>query len=95
MWKIDESSEIVLQLTEAPPKVQEKYGVWKHLAKSSGPFLPGKGWGTEKLTGPLKKFYSVRLDKKWRVIFEVEGKVKIIAVLSITPHLYKKFSRSL
>jgi len=90
MWKIDESAEIVLQLTLSPEKVQEKYALWKHMIKSSGPFLPGKGWNTEKLSGPLKRFYSARLDKKWRVIFEIEGKVKIVAVLSVTPHLYHR-----
>jgi mRNA-degrading endonuclease RelE of RelBE toxin-antitoxin system len=94
MWKIDESPEIILQLAAAPEKICEKYEIWKVLARSSGPYLPGKGWGTEKLSGSLKKFYSARLDKKWRVIFEVDGKVKIIAVLSVTPHLYARFARS-
>ena len=89
-WKIDETAEIVLQIARAPSKIQEKYIIWKYLVKTTGPFLPGKGWGTEKLYGPLKKFYSARLDKKWRVIFEIEGKVKIVAVLSIAPHLYNK-----
>jgi len=60
------------------------------MVKSSGPFLPGKGWSTEKLSGPLKRFYSARLDKKWRVVFEIEGKVKIVAILAITPHLYHR-----
>ena len=89
-WVIDERPEIVFQLNKAPEKIQKKYDLWKFLVKMSGPFLSASGWRTEKLSGPLKKFYSARLDKKWRVIFEVEGKMKIIAVLTITPHLYSK-----
>lgn len=95
MWKIDESPEIVMQLTKAPQKVQEKYLLWKSFATASGPFLPGKGWGTEKLSGPFKRFYSIRLNKKWRAIYEVHGTVKIIAILCITPHIYKKVRRFL
>ncbi|MFN8371244.1 MAG: type II toxin-antitoxin system RelE/ParE family toxin [Bacteriovoracaceae bacterium] len=93
MWKVDESPEIVFQLAKAPESIQEKYVLWKHMIKTTGPFLPGKGWNTEKLSGPLKHFYSARLNKKWRVVFEIEGKVKIVAVLSITPHLYEKIKR--
>lgn len=95
MWAIQESPEVYFELIEAPELVQKKYIIWKDLVKQSGPFLPGKGWGLEKLSGPLQGFYSARLNKKWRVIFEVSGKIKIVGVRSVTPHLYKKVSRKL
>ncbi|MCX6113079.1 MAG: hypothetical protein NTY22_07370 [Proteobacteria bacterium] len=89
-WIIDERPEIVYQINKAPRKIQKKYDLWKFSVKMSGPFLLASGWRTEKLSGPLRKFYSARLDKKWRVIFEVEGKMKIIAILTVTPHLYSR-----
>ena len=95
MWMIQESSEVYFELIEAPELVQKKYTVWKELVKQNGPFLPGKGWSTEKLSGPLQGFYSARLNKKWRVIFEFSGKVKIVGVRSVTPHLYTKVSRKI
>ena len=95
MWMIQESPEVYFELVEAPELVQKKYTVWKELVKYNGPFLPGKGWSTEKLSGPLQGFYSARLNKKWRVIFEFYGKVKIVGVRSVTPHLYTKVSRKI
>jgi mRNA-degrading endonuclease RelE of RelBE toxin-antitoxin system len=95
MWKVDENPEVLLQILKAPEKIQKKYSIWKSLAKIEGPFLKARGWKIEKLSGPLKNFYSARLDKKWRIIFEIEGEIKIIAVLSITPHLYDKVRRKL
>jgi Txe/YoeB family toxin of Txe-Axe toxin-antitoxin module len=92
-WKIDERPEIVLQICKASKIIQKKYDLWKHLVKISGPFLPGAGWKTEKLSGKLKKFYSARLDRKWRIIFEIEGKTKTIVILGISPHLYDKIKR--
>ena len=52
-----------------------------------------KGWATEVLKGPLKGFFSARLDRKWRIIFEVEGRIRVVAVLSVTPHLYARIRR--
>ncbi len=92
-WRIDENPEVFLQLAKAPVQVQRKYAVWRRMVEFMGPFLPGKGWGTEALRGSLKGFYSARLDRKWRVIFDVEGSVRIIAVLSVTPHLYARIRR--
>jgi Txe/YoeB family toxin of Txe-Axe toxin-antitoxin module len=92
-WKIDEKPEAFLQLLKAPNKIQKKYGLWKASVKTSGPFLLGSGWRTEKLSGRLKKFYSARLDRKWRVIFEIEGKDKTIAILRVTQHLYSEIKR--
>lgn len=92
-WKIDERPEVILQIYKAPKTVQSKYDLWKHLVKFSGPFLPGVGWRTEKLSGKLKKFYSARLDKKWRIIFEIDGKIMTVVILSITPHLYDRIKR--
>ena len=95
MWMVRESPEVYFEIIEAPELVQRKYTVWKELVKQNGPFLPGKGWNTEKLSGPLQGFYSARLNKKWRVIFEFSGKVKIIGVRTVTPHLYTKVSRKI
>lgn len=93
VWRIEESPEVLLQIAQAPEKVQRKYAVWRALVEVAGPFLPGRGWGTEALHGSLKGFYSARLDRKWRVVFEYEGKVRVVAVLSITPHLYDRIRR--
>ena len=92
-WCVDESPEVVLQLMKAPGVVRKKYAIWKHLVAECGPFLPGKGWNTEALKGSLKGFYSARLNRAWRVIFELEGRVRIVAVLSVTPHLYRRIRR--
>jgi mRNA-degrading endonuclease RelE of RelBE toxin-antitoxin system len=92
-WRIDERPEIVLQLCKASRAIQKTYDIRKHLVRSSGPFLPGAGWRTEKLSGKLKRFYSARLDRKWRIIFEIEGKTKTVVILGISPHLYDRIKR--
>jgi Txe/YoeB family toxin of Txe-Axe toxin-antitoxin module len=92
-WKMDERPEVISEVATAPSKVRRKYGIWKATVITSGPFLGGSGWRTEKLSGNLKKFYSARLDRKWRVIFELDGKNRSIAILSVMPHLYEKIKR--
>ncbi|MFH1017431.1 MAG: type II toxin-antitoxin system mRNA interferase toxin, RelE/StbE family [Pseudomonadota bacterium] len=93
LWRVEESPEVVLQLAQAPAAAQRKYAVWHAMVEIVGPFLPGKGWATEALKGPLKGFFSARLDRKWRIIFEVEGRIRVVAVLSVTPHLYARIRR--
>jgi Txe/YoeB family toxin of Txe-Axe toxin-antitoxin module len=90
-WSVFLVSEAEDELEEAPPQIKRKFDQWVVLVQGYGPWLKG-GWRTEALQGTLKGFYSIRLNRQWRVIFEVRP-VRNIIVIRIVAHDYKSTSR--
>jgi mRNA-degrading endonuclease RelE of RelBE toxin-antitoxin system len=91
MWNIHIVKEAEKELEEAPSQVRKKFDLWVGAIKILGPWLKG-GFRTEALCGVLKGFYSVRLNIKWRVIFQVKEEKSII-VIRIVAHDYKSIKR--
>ena len=92
MWRVFLVHEAEKELQCAPKQVRRKFDRWVVASQVLGPWLKG-GWRTESLVGVLKGFYSVRLNLKWRVIFEVKEENKIL-VIRIVAHDYKSVRRN-
>ncbi|PIS11686.1 MAG: hypothetical protein COT73_02610 [Bdellovibrio sp. CG10_big_fil_rev_8_21_14_0_10_47_8] len=90
-WLVLLVSEAEEELGEAPLSIQRKFDQWVLLVQGYGPWLKG-GWRTEALRGVLKGFYSVRLNQKWRAIFEIRPERNIV-VIRIVAHDYKSVRR--
>ena len=90
-WSVTLVSEAEDELKKAPPQARKKFDLWVVSVQAFGPWLKG-GWWTEALSGVLKGFYSIRLNKQWRAIFEVRSERKVI-VIRIVAHDYKSVGR--
>jgi toxin HigB-1 len=79
------------ELMEAPPRIRKKFDQWVVAVQGLGPWLKG-GWRTEALSGFLKGYYSIRLNRQWRAIFKVSPEREVI-VIRIVAHKYKSVGR--
>lgn len=91
-WSVILVTEAQKDLKEAPPQIRKKFDQWVVSVQGLGPWLKG-GWRTEALSGVLKGFYSIRLNRQWRAIFEVRSQRKVI-VIRMVAHDYKSVARS-
>lgn len=90
-WSIILVSEAEVELKAAPLQIRKKFDHWVLAVQAFGPWLKG-GWRTEALAGVLKGFYSIRLNRKWRAIFEVRSERRVV-VIRIVAHDYKGVGR--
>jgi Txe/YoeB family toxin of Txe-Axe toxin-antitoxin module len=90
-WSVILANEAEEELGEAPAQIKRKFDHWVAVVQAFGPWLKG-GWRTEALSGVLKGFYSIRLNRQWRAIFEVRPERKVI-VIRIVAHDYKSVGR--
>lgn len=90
-WSVILVSEAENELGEAPPPIRKKFNQWVVSVQAFGPWLKG-GWRTEALSGVLKGFYSIRLNRQWRAIFEVRSERKVV-VIRIVAHDYRGVGR--
>lgn len=75
-----------------PSYLQQKFRAWLIAINKSGieEVRKQKGWHDEPLYGKRKGERSIRLNKKWRVIYVVKqnGSIKCIEVTEVMPHEY-------
>lgn len=90
-WTVLLVAEAEDELEKAPPRVRKKFDQWVLLIQGYGPWLKG-GWRAEALQGVLKGFYSVRLNRQWRAIFELRSERNVL-VIRIVAHDYKSVGR--
>ena len=90
-WSVILVREAEIELSEAPPQIKRKFDQWVVAVQAFGPWLKG-GWRTEGLLGVLRGFYSIRLNRQWRAIFEIRPERKVI-VIRIVAHDYKSVGR--
>ena len=90
-WSVLLVKEAEDELQDAPPPIRKKFDLWVVLVRGFGPWLKG-GWRTEALHGALKGFYSIRLNRQWRAIFEIRPERKVI-VIRIVAHDYRSIGR--
>lgn len=90
-WSVFLVPEAEEELGEAPSPIKRKFDQWVVLVQGYGPWLKG-GWRTEALQGALKGFYSIRLNRQWRAIFEIRPERNVV-VIRIVAHDYKSVSR--
>ncbi len=91
VWSVVLVLEAEGELESAPQQIRKKFDQWVISVKAFGPWLKG-GWRTEALSGVLKGFYSIRLNRQWRAVFEVRSERKVV-VIRIVAHDYKDVGR--
>lgn len=82
------------EFSKAPYYVQETVGVWLMNVRNMGieqtRIHGGKGLHDEPLKGNRTGQRSIRLNRSWRLIYEIEnGELHIIKILSVTKHDYR------
>ena len=91
--EIVESKSAQKDLAKTPREVLTSYEIRVRLIEEHGTSVLRnfKGYHDEKLHGPRAGYRSSRLNRKWRVIYQVDrvGKIEIVNVSKITPHDYR------
>jgi addiction module RelE/StbE family toxin len=92
MWKIYEHRQVEKQIKACPLEVQKRYEKWKDIVTISG--QPGlmliKGFADEALKGEWNGYRSSRLNKQYRVIYQINADKVYVQVEKITPHDYRR-----
>ena len=91
IWSIIVVPEAERELEDAPFPIRKRFDRWVVSVRAFGPWLKG-GWRTEALSGVLKGFYSIRLNRQWRAVFEIRPERKVV-VIRIVAHDYKGVGR--
>ena len=92
MWEIYEHRRLTQRLSRIPTEVLKRYEKWKDIVRVSGPvgLRSIRGFHDEALVGKWKGFRSSRLDKSYRLIYEVLANEVRVRVIDITAHDYRK-----
>lgn len=91
MWKIVEHRQVEKQIKACPVEVQKRYEKWKDIVAISGQagLMQIKGFADEALKGEWNGYRSSRLNKQYRVIYQVHADKVYVQVEKITPHDYR------
>ena len=92
MWEIYEHRRLTRKLSRLPIEILKRYEKWKDIVRVSGPagLRLIKGFHDEALEGEWRGFRSSRLDRRYRLIYEVLADEVRVHVIEITPHEYRK-----
>lgn len=92
MWKIYEHRQVEKQIKSCPVEVQKRYEKWKDIVTISGQqgLTAIKGFADEALKGEWNGYRSSRLNKQYRVIYQINANEVYVQVEKITPHDYRK-----
>lgn len=90
MYTVWEHKEVVKTLKKVPVEIRKNYLAWKRIVEMEGPqglrFI--KGFHDEMLRGEWQGFRSSRLNRQWRVIYQVHKDQLAVYVVEISPHDY-------
>ncbi|MFV2073227.1 MAG: type II toxin-antitoxin system mRNA interferase toxin, RelE/StbE family [Thermoanaerobaculales bacterium] len=92
MWEVYEHRRVDRQLNRLPADVLRRYEKWKDVVMISGPqgLRLIKGFYDESLRGQWKGHRSSRLNRQYRVIYQIEAERILVEVVSVTAHDYRK-----
>ena len=92
MWKIYEHRRLARRLSRLPIEILKRYEKWKDIVRVSGPagLRLIKGFHDEALGGEWQGFRSSRLDRRYRLIYEVLAEEVRVHVIEITAHDYRR-----
>lgn len=79
-------------INNLPVQCKKKYSVFRYIAEYSGlvGLKSSPGFKLEILKGKLTGLYSIRLNIAYRVIFEIQEKIRVIDVIEISKHEYNQ-----
>jgi len=92
MWEVLEHRRVDRQTAVLPLEVLKRYEKWKDIVSMSGPrgLLLIRGLRDEPLQGQWQGHRSSRLGQQYRVIYRIEAHQRIVLVVEITPHDYRR-----
>ncbi|MBK5930053.1 type II toxin-antitoxin system mRNA interferase toxin, RelE/StbE family [Halochromatium salexigens] len=92
MWTIVEHRRIARQVRRLPVDIVKRYQKWKDIMTLSGPagIRMIRGFHDESLQGEWQGHRSSRLNEQYRVIYRLENGLAKVAVVSVTPHDYRR-----
>jgi addiction module RelE/StbE family toxin len=92
MWNVVETHGAAKALDRAPAEVRRNYDAWLQIVRLRG--LQGlraiKGFHDESLAGKWKGYRSSRLNRQWRVIYNVDRDTITVEVTDVTAHDYRR-----
>ncbi|NEX18706.1 MAG: type II toxin-antitoxin system mRNA interferase toxin, RelE/StbE family [Halochromatium sp.] len=92
MLNIVEHRRIARQVRRLPVDIVKRYQKWKDIMTLSGPtgIRMIRGFHDESLQGEWQGHRSSRLNDQYRVIYRLENGLAKVAVVSVTPHDYRR-----
>ena len=92
MWEIYEHRKLYQGMRRIPEEVLKRYEKWKDIVSLSGPdgLRLIKGFHDEALKGIWKGYRSSRLNRQYRVIYQIENQKLYVRVLDVTAHDYRR-----
>ena len=92
MWTIYEHKKATKQLRKIPDDILIRYEKWKDIVSISGPegLKLIKGFHDEALSGEWDGYRSSRLNRQYRVIYEIKNDELYVRVFRVTPHDYRR-----
>lgn len=90
MYTVWEYKDAVKTMKKMPLEIKRNYLAWKRIVELEGPsgLRLVKGFHDEALEGEWKGFRSSRLNRQWRVIYQVLKDEFMVCVIEINPHQY-------
>lgn len=90
MYTVLEHKTVAKILRKAPLEIGKNYLAWKRIIEMQGPqgLRDIKGFHDEALKGEWQGYRSSRLNKQWRVIYNIEATELTVYVVEINPHTY-------
>ncbi len=88
MWEILEKNTFQKGINKIPKEILKRYEVWKRIVELEGPdgLKKIRGFNDESLKGKWKGYRSSRLNYKWRVLYNVEGKCLLVYLICISQY---------
>ncbi len=92
MWVVYEHKSITKQLKKLPVEVLKRYEKWKDIVRISGQagLKAIRGFRDESLSGQWSGYRSSRLNKQYRVIYQIDNDKVYVLVERITAHDYRR-----
>lgn len=86
MWVVYEHKSITKQLKKLPVEVLKRYEKWKDIVRISGQagLKAIRGFRDESLSGQWSGYRSSRLNKQYRVIYQIDNDKVYVLVERIT-----------
>lgn len=90
MYTILEHRTLAKTIRKTPKGIQRSYLAWKRIVELEGPqgLRMIKGFHDEALRGEWSGFRSSRLNRQWRVIYQIDHEQLVVYVVEINPHKY-------
>ena len=91
MWTLYEKKTLQKAIRKIPQEILKRYELWKRIVEWEGPqgLRLIQGFHDEALRGKWRGYRSSRLNRQWRVIYQVKRDYLEVYVIDVNPHDYR------